>query len=629
MLVGNPNVGKSVLFNNLTSSNQRVGNWHGVTVDYKTAQADYNGTKINITDLPGCYNLSGYSAEEKLTASFIKTEHKVINVCDINNLERNLYLTILLLEKGYNVLLFINSYQNNGAKLNTKKLSKELGIDIVVSSAKKVTVEQLVSCNFKSKKQSYNNEHFVDLDFAKKVALRYKYIEELLNICEYKKATPRVDFDKVILNKFFAIPIFLFIVACMFFVCFGPIGQFITSCFNGLIQRYVVAPINNELMSYSLPEPLYRLVIDGIVEGCLAIFAFLPQIVLVDICICILEDSGYLSRIAFLFEGVFAKVGLSGKSIFSLLVSFGCNTTAIFSTKGQENKKDRIKLCFFIPYICCSAKLPIFVIFSNILCKKYGVGLIFLFYLLSICVGLCILTIFKALSNKMETNSLILESPRYSVVSFKKCLKNSLLTAKSFLYKVSTTIFLANILIWFLQNFDFSFAYNTGQSMLKTISQLLSPIFAPIGLNNWTIVCSLVVGVVAKELCLSTLAVTNGVAMSDLSLCLIGGGVANFSPLIMFVYVIFVSMYCPCISTIAAISKELGKKYATLFVLVNIFVTYSICCVLRFVGLIFFKYKTIFIIVLLILVVIVAFFTRKKCRDCAFCKNKKCGKYTK
>lgn len=627
-LVGNPNVGKTVLFNRLTKSNEHVGNWHGVTVDQKQKDIMLRGQKQTFVDLPGCYNLTGYSIEEKVTADFLNESQKVINICLLSSLERNLYLTLLLIEKGYKVLLFINNFESK-YYIDYNLLSKSLGIGVVAQNAKKVEVEEIANSQFRQGQLEYYDNNFARLKEEEKIKIRYKYIERLLQKSNYRKNHKQNSLDKVLLHPAFCLPIFLVIVASMFYICFGKFGSLLSELLDALLELVIRKPITSLINSIGASQPICALVTEGVLPAFTGLISFLPQIILVSICINVLEDSGYLSRIAFMFEGILSKLGLSGKSIFSLLVSFGCNTTAVFTTSSQEDVQCQKKLAMLLPFVCCSAKLPIFVIFTKLLSDNLGFIFVILLYMITFSLG-CVVTY---ISNKYfiisNPKSLILELGEYRIPSFSKCIKGSLDSAKNFFVKIGTTIFIVNIIIWFLQNFTFGLAYDSQNSMLKAVCKFLAPIFAPIGLNNWGIVACLISGVVAKELVLTTLAMVSGVELADIGLCLTGGLNVNFTPLTLFVFILFVSLYSPCISTLGAISKNIGKKYAIYSFLVNTLVAYLICALVYCLGLLVIKQKVLLVLFILIGLVVLAIFLPKKFSRCQFCKNKNCPKNTK
>ncbi len=623
-LVGNPNVGKTLLFNQLTGASDRVGNWHGVTVDKSEREVTYQGDKYTFVDLPGCYNLKGYSLEEIKTAQSLSPYQKVINICNLIHLERNLYLTLLLIEKGYNVVLFINKFGKDKVSLDTDALSRYLGLKVVMQNAKNVKLQDLLE-GYKVGRLDYLDYNFSQKPEEEKALIRYKYIERLLQKCGYNIESKPSMIDKLFVNKYLAIPMFCLIFACIFFVCFGPLGKALCDGFSALLTSSILTPISNFLKAYLVSEFVYSLVVEGILSALLGLLSFLPQIALVSFFLNMLEDSGYLSRIAFLFEGLLNKIGLSGKSIFSLLLSLGCNTTAVLSTSSQETKESKIKLCLLLPFVPCSAKLPIFVIFTKLIVDSLGLLFIIGLYVGSIVVGFLTLYIINKFSKTQKAN-LLLEVPVLIKPSLTKATKEAIKAGKSFVIKIGTTIFITNLFVWFLQNFDFSFRFRGGESILEGICGFLLPLFKPLGLGDVGVVSALIIGAMAKELIVTTLATVNNIAVTDFSLLLIGEG-AIFSPLTIVVFLVFVCLYSPCISTLSAINKSVGKKYAVYSFLLNTLVAYVVSMLVYFCG----KVMSIGVFVLFIVIIclILALFGAKRCGECIKCKNKNCSKYVK
>ena len=627
-LVGNPNVGKTVLFNSLCGANERVGNWHGVTTQKKVCAIRSKGEIVDIVDLPGCYNISGNSLEEQETAKFLSEENcDVVNICDSRQLERNLYLTLLLLEHNYNVLLFFNSYTKKAPKIDIYKLKRLLGVEILSQTADKTQIDYLLAKNFCRCRPKYYDEKFINMPPEEQVKIRYQYIENLLKSCILQNSKTKFDLDKIFLGKF-AFVIFAIMCLCLFYICFGSVGKFLTNVLQDFLQGKIIEPVNS-FLSKKCSSVLTSFVCDGILSACFGLICFLPQIMLVSFFINILQDCGYLSRIAFLFDGLLSRIGLSGKAIFSLLISLGCNTTAILTTGGQENKIDKIRLSMFLPFICCSAKLPVFVIFTNLLFNSFGFLFTICLYIVSFAIGAIVMSIVTKFTPK-SSNTFLLELGDYKFPNIKSAIKDCIVSAKNFLIKIGTIVFVANVIVWGLQTFDFSLRVNSGRSMLKQISSFLSPIFAPIGLNNYGVVSSLIVGILAKELIVTTLAVVNGISSSGLALCLGGGLVTNFSPLTLVVFLVFVSLYSPCISYLFAIKKSIGGKYAIISFVGMTFIAYIVCMIIYFFGSLFFYSIEFFIWSILGLVFALAVFLCFKIKSkCLFCSNKNCPKSQK
>lgn len=628
-LVGNPNVGKTVLFNSLTDSFERVGNWHGVTVDKKIKTINYKKSEYKIVDLPGVYNLSGYSLEEKQTAKYLSDNNcSVVNICDIRQLERNLYLTLLLLEKNYSVVLFINNYVKNGGKVDVCKLNRLLGVEILSTTAEKVKPYDLFAKNFRHLTPQYYDENFKTLDEEKKAQIRYKYIEDLLKSCDYKISSKKAKFDNLLVGRC-ALPTFCLICLAIFYLCFGGVGSFLSQLLQSFLQKVIYQPIFN-FINGNCSAVVVSLICDGVLSALLGLLAFLPQIILVTFFIYLLQDSGYLSRIAFLFDGLLSKMGLSGKAVFSLLIGLGCNTTALMTSNNQEDYFSKKKVAIFLPFVCCSAKFPIFIVFSQILVMQYGVLLTIALYLFALLCGVCVLYVYNKMFGKSETQTFLLEMGELKLPNVKAAIRECGLSVKSFFIKVGTTIFLANIIVWVLQTFDFSFSVNSGGSMLRTISQAISILFAPIGLDNYCVVAALIIGVMAKELTLTTLAMLNGIGLSQLGLLFGKGLLTSFSPLTMIIFLVFVAIYSPCISYLGIIKKNFGKKLALSIGFGQTIFAYVVCMIIYFFGKLYLVSKEIFVMVIFCLVVFMALFYFVKHKGkCVYCRNKNCSKCQK
>lgn len=628
-LVGNPNVGKTVLFNSICRANERVGNWHGVTTERKIYSITYKNEAVDIVDLPGCYNLSGYSLEERETATFLKgTSCDIVNICDPRQLERNLYLTLLLLEQNQRVILFLNDYAKSSPKIDINNLNRLLGVEILSKTAARTNLDEVMLKDFYSCRPKYYDNNFKKLPQEKQIEIRYQYINDLIKSCVVQKQKSKFDFDKIFLGKFSFLS-FALICLGIFYICFGGVGSFLTEFLQNLLQNKIVLPVNNFLERHC-SELLTSFICDGVLSACLGLICFLPQIMLVSFFINILQDCGYLSRMAFLFDGMLCRVGLSGKAIFSLLISFGCNTTALLTTGGQEDEKDKIILSLCLPFVCCSAKLPVFVIFTHILSSSFGFLFTVLLYLITFLIGIFVIGIINKLLKKNENKIFILELGNYKLPNLKSAIKESIISAKNFLLKIGTIVFVSNVIVWGLQTFDFSFQVNKQNSMLKSIATFLSPIFAPIGLNNYGVVAALIVGVLAKELIITTIAIINGISTSGLGLCLNGGLVINFSSLTLFIFLVFVALYSPCISYLFGVKKSLGRKNAYLSCLGMTAIAYIVCMVIYFYGKLYLLSIEIFIWSMLG----IAFITSitlliKNKRKCLYCANKNCSKCPK
>ena len=635
-LVGNQNSGKTTLFNALTGSNQHVGNFPGVTVDRK------DGTIIGfpntqITDLPGIYSMSPYTSEEIVSRNFVLDEKPkaIINILDANLIERNLYLTMQLLELDIPMVVALNmmdEVNGNGGSININMMENLLGVPVVpISAAKNQGVDELIkhAVHIAHYQEKPVPQDFCDKDEAggaihraihavihliqdhaerTKIPVRFaasKVIEgdkiilnkldldhneiEMLEhivlqmekesgldrsaamakmrfsfinkICKKTVVKPRESkehhrsqkIDKILTGKYTAIPSFILIMGLVFFLTFNVIGAF----FQGLLETGIESLTN--LVDIGLPQlgvnhVLHGLIIDGIFAGVGSVLSFLPIIVTLFFFLSMLEDSGYIARVAFVMDKLLRKIGLSGRSIVPLLIGFGCTVPAVMATRTLPSERDRKMTILLTPFMSCTAKLPIYAFFVNAFFPKQGELIMIGLYLLGIIVGVLIALLFKKTLFKGEAVPFVMELPNYRMPTFKN---TSLLLwdkAKDFLQRAFTIIFLATLIIWFLQSFDihFTLVEDSKDSILAMISSLLVPIFKPIGLGDWRICTSLITGFIAKESVVSTMEVLfAGQAITQVLSTLSAASLLIFSLL-----------YSPCAAAISSIKNELGGKWA-------------------------------------------------------------------
>lgn len=635
-LVGNQNSGKTTLFNALTGSNQHVGNFPGVTVDRK------DGTIIGfpntqITDLPGIYSMSPYTSEEIVSRNFVLDEKPkaIINILDANLIERNLYLTMQLLELDIPMVVALNMMDEvtgNGGSININMMENLLGVPVVpISAAKNQGVDELIkhAVHIAHYQEKPVPQDFCDKDEAggaihraihavihliqdhaerTKIPVRFaasKVIEgdkiilnkldldhneiEMLEhivlqmekesgldrsaaiakmrfsfinrVCgktvikpkESKEHHRSQKIDKILTGKYTAIPAFILIMALVFFLTFNVIGAF----FQGLLETGIeslTGIVASWLIKHNVNHVLQGLIIDGIFAGVGGVLSFLPIIVTLFFFLSILEDSGYIARVAFVMDKLLRKLGLSGRSIVPLLIGFGCTVPAVMATRTLPSERDRKMTILLTPFMSCTAKLPIYAFFVNAFFPKQGGIIMVGLYLLGIIVGILIALLFKKTLFKGEAVPFVMELPNYRMPTLKN---TSLLLwdkAKDFLQRAFTIIFLATLIIWFLQSFDihFTLVEDSKDSILAMISSLLVPIFAPIGLGDWRICTSLITGFIAKESVVSTMEVLfAGQAITQV-----------LSTLSATSLLIFSLLYSPCAAAISSIKNELGGKWA-------------------------------------------------------------------
>lgn len=714
ILLGNPNTGKTTLFNSLTSSNEHTGNWHGVTVDSKEKKFTYEENVFSIVDLPGIYSLTPLSFEEEVSVDYLYNNRDtlVVNIVDINNLYRNLYLTLELLMLNQPTILVINQtspIQKSIYNINEKKLEKILGIKVLklnaenykeVNKLKKEINDYYINnskilenkgkinilnnnkinqnlqivtnliknncknlskldINFLAYKCIENDENIINklkldenqiklLSNIQKetpiedlIKAKYDKVDEILNLSltsNNKKVYGKSVIDKIVLNKFLCIPIFLLIMLAIFYFTFFSVGASLSSLLSGFIQNTVGNTLLSFVKSITKSEIIYDFFSTAIIGGLGSVFSFMPQVVILFLCLGLLEDSGYLSRVAFSLDDIFSKVGLSGKSVYTLLMGFGCSTTACLTAKTMEDKNSKIKTAMLAPYMSCSAKLPIYAVIGSAFFGVSNVFVVFALYLLGVVVALLLSVFYEKTFLKSKEQSFILEFPPYRFTKSKRLLSLCLDNIKVFIIRIGSLLFAVNIIVWVLSSFSFSFAFTKSQggiSMLESLGKILSPIFIPLGFGTWGATSALIAGLVAKEIIISSIAMFNGVILEkgtslEISSSLrIASNPINFTPASALSYMIFCLLYSPCLATIAVLKKEIGKKWTFLSILVQFVLAYVISLIV-FVSInliinkgigIFLLLLTVFILVLYsVMFILKRFANKKNCKQCKRCK---------
>ncbi|MBP3914910.1 MULTISPECIES: ferrous iron transport protein B [unclassified Clostridium] len=556
-LLGNPNVGKTTLFNSLTGSNQRVGNWAGVTVDKKEGFFD----DFKIVDLPGIYAMDTFSNEEKISKEFLENGQVdlILNIIDASNIDRNLYLTMQLKQFKKPIILAVNMIdvaEKKGIDIDYKKLEKLLKVTVVPIQASK---EQGIDDVKKALKNIDNNKvDNNDYNFSSEKET-YVYIENLLSECTKKdnKATKTIKekLDNIMLNPWLAYPIFFIIMALTFQITFSWIGQPLSDLLDSLLNDSLV-PIIESLIQGTAPW-FQSLIIDGIIGGVGGILVLLPIILSLFACITILEDSGYMARVAFIMDKIMRKMGLSGKAFIPMIVGFGCSVPAIMTARTLESEKDRKLTALLIPLMSCNARLPVYSIFAAVFFPN-SIGLVVAsLYFLGILLAFILGIIFKHTIFKNEEEPLLIELPEYKLPSLKNLLNQLYEKTKGFLVKAGTLIFAMSIILWFLSNFNFSGMTDVNDSILASVGGFIAPIFKPLGFGNWQSSVSLLTGLIAKETVVSSMSV---IFAGDLQTML----PLHFTTLSALSFLVFVLLYTPCITVVGTMKKEFGSKL-TLF----------------------------------------------------------------
>ena len=569
-LLGNPNVGKTTLFNSLTGSNQKVGNWPGVTVDRK--EGSYKHMKI--VDLPGIYAMDTFSNEEKISKNFLKTEDVdlIVNIVDGSNLERNLYLTMQLKEFKKPMVILVNMIDvatKKGVNIDYNALEKSFKAKVIpIIASKEKGLDGIFQ--FLDKKDYSDFLDTEEYSFSDEKEA-YNYIGNKLKKCmkineNNDKLNTSQKIDKVVLNPYLAYPIFIGIMLLMFQFTFAWVGQPLSDLLDGFVADTLMPFVSN-LLSNTAPW-FQSLIVDGIISGVGGILVLLPVIIALFFCLNILEDSGYMARVAFIMDTFMRRIGLSGKAFIPMITGFGCSVPGIMASRTLESEKDRKLTALLIPFMSCNAKLPVYVIFAAVFFPNNATFVIASLYILGILMAFLIGLIFKNTLFKKDEEPFIMELPEYKIPDAKSVFKELSSKTLGFLKKAGTIIFAMSVLIWFLQNFNFTgLVSDIEDSFLFNIGSFIAPIFKPLGFGSWEASVSILTGIMAKETVISTMEV---IYAGDLAAIL----PYHFTALSAFAFMVFVLLYTPCMSAIGTINKEFGGKFTIFSVLMQLTVAW-------------------------------------------------------
>ena len=649
-LVGNQNCGKTTLFNQLTGSNQHVGNFPGVTIEHKIGQI-IGWKNYDLVDLPGIYSIRPYSGEEKVSRDFIieRKPDAIINIVDATNIERNLYLTLQLIEMGKPMVLALNMMDEllgNHGSVDIQKLSDRLGIPVVpIAAAKNDGVDELMRVVAETAENAvkprridfcsagpvhrciHTVSHVVE-DHADKIGvpsrfaatrvieedaeiisalklsdnelelighavlemeneggldrnaalaeMRYRFIEAVCSECvikaqESKEMLRSVKIDKVLTNKYLAIPTFIAIMGFIFWMTFSVLGKWLSDLLALGIDE-VTTLVDNALTAYGLNPVVHSLVIDGVFAGVGSMLSFLPIIVVLFFFLAILEDTGYMSRVAFVMDKLLRRIGLSGRSFVPMLIGFGCSVPAIMATRTLSSERDRKMTMLLIPFMSCSAKILIYAVFTAAFFPDHGGLVMTCLYVFGMLVGIIAAKVLSKTAFTGKPVPFVMELPNYRMPSLKSVLLLMWEKAWDFIRRAFTVIFAATIVIWFLQHFDVRLnvvGEGSTDSLLAIIGTWIAPVFAPLGFGDWRVATALLTGLMAKEAVISTLGVLMNVGANLGSTAL--GGLFTLPSAVSFL--VFCLLYTPCVAALAALRRELGSGVKTVLVMI------SQCCV--------------------------------------------------
>lgn len=666
--IGNPNCGKTTLFNAYTGARLKVANWPGVTVEKKEGMMKYHEHRLKLVDLPGIYSLTSYTMEEKLSREYILGSEVdvIVDVADASSLERNLYLTIQLIELGKPVVLALNMMdivEERGMEIDLHRLPEMLGIPVVPVSARKRTGLQILmhAVSHHRDKPAHGFEHHhtpgmrlsdrhnscvmvysdeieekIDLicerleekypdiknyrwhaikilerdkeitsaypiyteDIVTKsyeseiINQKYDFIHEIIEevlVNKERKSVLTDKADSLLTHRIFAIPIFLLIMALVFFLTF-TVGDWLKGYFELGMESFSVG-VSRLLSAMHTNKLLTSLVVDGIIAGVGGILTFLPNIFILFLALAFLEDSGYMSRVAYIMDGIMGRLGLSGRAFIPMLLGFGCSVPAIMASRALEDRHDRLKTILVTPFMSCSARLPIYVLFSQMFFGKYAMLAAYSMYLIGVVAAVLVELVISVRDRKNERiNGLLIELPEYKAPNARTIFIYVWEKIKDYLTKAGTTIFIASVILWFLLNFGiYGMTDNMAESFAAGIGRILAPLMAPAGLGQWQIAVALISGIAAKEVVVSSMSVLYGIGnifsaggMESLLAALSSTG---FTALNAYCLMLFCLLYVPCAATIGVIRRESGSvKYTVFAVLLQLGTAWAVSTLVFQIG---------------------------------------------
>lgn len=575
-LIGNPNTGKTSVFNALTGSKQYVGNWPGVTIDKKYG---FMNKDIKIVDLPGIYAMDTYSNEEKIARAYLENEDVdvIINVVDSTNLERNLYLTTQLMQFNKPIVILLNMIdiaKKRGLDIDYNKLEKEFGVTILPISAK--TKEGLDNIEEVIKKSKEITANYTMSFKTEKEA--YSYIDKAISKSSKGKGNSKYigeKIDKLVLNPILAYPVFLLALFLIFKFTFSWFGQPLADGLDAFVADtftpFVEGLLKNSSIWFS------SLILDGVVAGVGGVIVFFPIVFALFLGISFLEDSGYMSRVAFLMDRIMRKIGLSGKAFIPIIMGFGCSAPAIMATRTLESEKDRKMTALIAPLVSCGARLPVYALFASIFFSTNQELVVMGIYLLGIVIAILVGLLFKNTLFKKDEQPFILELPEYKLPSLKSIILNAWDKSKGFIVRAGTLIFAVSIVVWFLTYFNMSgYTDEISTSFFAKLGGIVAPIFKPLGFGTWEAGVSILTGLAAKEVIIGTMEIVYG----DLALIL----PTMFTSITALTFLVFVSLYTPCFAVIGVMRKEYGNKMMTISIVYQFVLAWVGAYLFRFIA---------------------------------------------
>ena len=593
-LTGNPNTGKTTLFNALTGARQKIGNWPGVTVDKKVGYFNHKDRIVSVVDLPGTYSMNARSAEEMIVSDYLLNEKPdvVVNVLDATNLERNLFLTLQLLESGIPVILDLNMVdeaKKQNIHIQVKTLEEQIGMPVVETVAKDTkSIQHLMDVFTQPSLQRYEPSALIQAhiekvktltlldneDYEEKIIeLRYALIDEILEKSVKRNSTHTTfttKLDRIFANGVLALPILLAMMYGVFEITFSWIGQPLADWVDGFIADGITPWAEETLASLEVADWMQSLVLDGIIAGVGGVLTFVPLIFTLFFCLSFLDGTGYMSRVAFIMDPIMRRVGLTGKGVMPLIMGFGCAVPAIMGARALDSEKDRKIAILVTPFLTCGAKLPIMALFAAVFFPQQATNVVFSIYIAGILAVMLMAKLLNRVMFKKEESTFLLELPPYRFPDMRTVLLETWDKGKGFLIKAGTIIFAMSIVIWFLSNYNFSGMVDMEDSFLASIGGVVAHLFAWHGFATWEAGAAVITGILAKEAVVSTLGALYGVAeVSEEAMEAAGQmqgslGIA-FTSLSAYAFMIFAALYTPCMTALGTIKKEIATWKWTLF----------------------------------------------------------------